>query len=143
MEGNAYVTEQKTLKRRIRSRMAKTGERYTTARHQLLSPPAKADAPRVAATKAKRVVPPPGMTSDAAMRSNTGRPWAEWIEILDAWGAEAKPHQAVPDRIGAKSIFVDAGSYAVVFTTHVEVHWGFDADGMLIDLVVYKDTDAL
>jgi hypothetical protein len=98
MEGNAHVTEQKTLKRRVRARMAKTGERYTTARHQLLSPDGtadpEADAPRTA-TKLARVAPPPGMTSDAALRKNTGKPWAEWIEILDAWGAEAKPHRDI------------------------------------------------
>ena len=94
MEGNAHVTEQKTLKRRVRARMAKTGERYTTARHQLLSSTAKADTPRTA-TKLVRVVPPAGMSSDAAMRSNTGKPWAEWVEILDGWGAEEKPHRDI------------------------------------------------
>jgi hypothetical protein len=81
------VTEQKTLKRRVRARMGKTGERYTTARQHLLSADAKADPPRV--------VPPPGMTSDASLKGSTGRTWAEWIAVLDAWGAEAKPHRDI------------------------------------------------
>ena len=84
---------------------------------------------------------PVGSSMEAVAAAARRRGWIP-IANLDR-GAEAKPHQAAPDRIGAKSIFVDAGSYAVVFTTHVEVHWGFDADGKLIDLVVYKDTDAL
>jgi hypothetical protein len=87
MEGNAHVTEQKTLKRRVRARMAKTGERYTTARQHLLPADAKADPPRI--------VPPPGMTSDEALRSATGRTWGEWVDILDDWGAEAKPHRDI------------------------------------------------
>lgn len=87
MEGNAPVTEQKTLKRRVRARMGKTGERYTTARQHLLSAKAKADPPRI--------VPPQGMTSDDALRSTTGRTWGEWVAILDDWGAETKPHRDI------------------------------------------------
>ena len=87
------MTEQKALKRRVRARMTKTGERYTTARHQLLSTDAKADAS--APVTPERIVPPPGMTSDVAMRSNTGRTWADWIRILDAWGAEDRPHRDI------------------------------------------------
>jgi hypothetical protein len=94
MEGNAQVTEQKTLKRRVRARMAKTGERYTAARHQLLANDPKAHATRAADTP-ERVVPPPGMTSDSALRRNTGKPWAEWVRILDDWGADAKPHRDI------------------------------------------------
>lgn len=32
------------------------------------------------------------MTSDETMRSRTGRGWADWIRILDGWGAESRPH---------------------------------------------------
>jgi hypothetical protein len=67
--------------------MGKTGERYTTARQHLLAADAKTDPPRL--------VPPPGMTSDASLRKNTGRTWPEWIAVLDAWGAEAKPHRDI------------------------------------------------
>jgi uncharacterized protein YndB with AHSA1/START domain len=86
------VTEQKALKRRVRARMAKTGERYTTARTHLTPADGRADAPPA---KPTRAVPPTGMTSDDSMRSNTGRPWTEWIEILDAWGAADRPHRDI------------------------------------------------
>jgi hypothetical protein len=84
---------------------------------------------------------PVGSSMAAVAAAARRRGWNP-IEAHDH-GAEAKPHDGSRDRIGTKSIFVNAGSYAVVFTTHVEIHWGFDADGKLIDLVVYKDTDAL
>ncbi|HEX6128493.1 MAG TPA: SRPBCC domain-containing protein [Candidatus Limnocylindria bacterium] len=86
------MTEQKALKRRVRARMARTGERYTTARSHLVPADRKADAP---AAKAVRAVPPPGMTSDDSMRSSTGRTWAEWIGMLDAWGAADRPHRDI------------------------------------------------
>lgn len=85
------MTEQKALKRRVRARMAKTGERYTTARSHLV--PANREADAAAATAGRAV--PPGMTSDDSMRSSTGRTWAEWIGILDAWGAADRPHREI------------------------------------------------
>ncbi|HET7520852.1 MAG TPA: hypothetical protein VFK61_04850 [Candidatus Limnocylindria bacterium] len=84
------MTEQKALKRRVRNRMAKTGERYTAARRQVLSARRTATLPAV--DNPRRLIPPPGMTGDALMRQRTGRDWAEWIGILDAWGAESRPH---------------------------------------------------
>ena len=84
---------------------------------------------------------PVGSSMAAVAAAARRRGWNP-IEAQDR-GAEAKPHQADRDRIGTKSILVNAGSYAEVFTTYVEIHWGFDADGKLIDLVVYKDTDGL
>ena len=81
------MTEQKALKRRVRARMARTGERYTTARAHLIPPDRGPVAPRA--------VPPPGMTSDESLRRSTGRGWAEWIGVLDGWGAEGKPHRDI------------------------------------------------
>jgi uncharacterized protein YndB with AHSA1/START domain len=87
------MTTQKTFKRRVRARAAKTGEAYTAARSQLLR---KADAAPVA--------PPPapvasaeelaGM-SDEAMLRGSGRPIGEWLEILDAWGATDRKHPEI------------------------------------------------
>ena len=76
------MTTQKTLKRRVRARSAKTGESYTAARAQLLrkAPPAAPDS--MALT---------GMT-DEAMRRGSGRTIGEWLEILDAWGASERRH---------------------------------------------------
>lgn len=33
--------------------------------------------------------------SDEMIRSGSGRPWAEWVEVLDAWGARERTHTEV------------------------------------------------
>ena len=76
---------QKDLKRLVRSRMKKTGEAYTAARLQILN---KKHEP--AAAYAERA----GM-SDAAVRKQTGRAWADWVRVLDAHGASEKPHRDI------------------------------------------------
>ncbi|CAN5294685.1 hypothetical protein BH23CHL9_BH23CHL9_16690 [soil metagenome] len=79
------MTTQKTLKRRVRTRAARTGESYTAARAQVLhnvEPPAP-DA--MALT---------GMTDDA-LRRGSGKTIAEWLEILDAWGATDHSHTEI------------------------------------------------
>lgn len=78
---------QKTFKRQVRSRMAKTGESYTAARHQLLR---RTDP---SPTPVPRTVPPEAMqVSDASMARSTGRTHAEWFGLLDAWGATERRH---------------------------------------------------
>jgi uncharacterized protein YndB with AHSA1/START domain len=84
-EGNLHVTDQKSLKRRVRTRMSRTGERYTAARRQVL---AKADVRPAEPTR-----PPADVgVDDEMLVARTGRPWAEWIAILDAWGARDRSH---------------------------------------------------
>lgn len=80
------MTENKSLKRRVRARMSKTGERYTTARHQLLA----------------RQAPPPSTPvrgdlgpAEETLRARTGRGWGEWVALLDAWGATQQTHTAI------------------------------------------------
>ena len=80
------MTEEKTRKRAIRARMAKTGERYTAARQQL------AKEPKLPASS--RNVAHPGM-SDEAVRSRSGKGWDEWFAILDAWGASRRTHTEI------------------------------------------------
>jgi hypothetical protein len=75
------MPKQKDLKRIVRSRMKKTGESYTAARRQVLAPP-----PDYAALA--------GM-SEAAVKKATGREWAEWVRVLDGWGAAARPHREI------------------------------------------------
>ena len=79
------MTTQKTLKRRVRARSAKTGESYTAARSQLLR---KATPPAPDATALT------GMT-DEAMRRGSGRTIGEWLEVLDAWGASERRHPEI------------------------------------------------
>ncbi len=90
------MPQQKDLKRRIRSRMQKTGESYTTARAHLLAKrdrdPGPAEPPDLAARA--------GM-SDAAVRARTGRTWADWVEVLDAAGAARLAHRDIAAHLGA------------------------------------------
>ncbi|MEW6224687.1 MAG: hypothetical protein AB1627_08645 [Chloroflexota bacterium] len=106
------MTTHKAFKRRVRTRMAKTGESYTAARRQLLehadAPPpetapaaasgldpveaagsTRADAP---ATAGRDPAAPP--TSDDSVVRVTGRNYAAWYGLLDAWGAAARGHTA-------------------------------------------------
>lgn len=75
------MTRKKSLKRRVRARMEKTGERYTTARVHLAHEPELEPEPEFD----RRV-------SDEALVSKTGRTWEEWFRALDAWDATARTH---------------------------------------------------
>jgi Domain of unknown function (DUF4287) len=108
------MTKQKSFKGRVRARMDKTSERYSTARRQLL---AKAEAaappdeqvegrPAEPAAGASATAPeapaPPGDApgarrpySDEVLRANTGRSWDEWFALLDAWGGAERPHAEI------------------------------------------------
>jgi hypothetical protein len=82
------VTSQKSFKRRVRSRMAKTGERYAAARRRLL--------PDVEAVPEPAVAP---RYSDQTVHKATGKVWAEWFELLDTWGATSRPHAEIARRL--------------------------------------------
>jgi uncharacterized protein YndB with AHSA1/START domain len=114
------VTKHKAEKRAVRERMAKTGERYTTARHYLLDlhhvetengivgasaaeaelrlpdPETTAAAPAAASAEATAPawVEQPGMSDEAILR-NTGKTWAEWFALLDHWGATERTHAEI------------------------------------------------
>jgi hypothetical protein len=87
---------QKTFKTRVRTRMTKTGESYTTARQQLLR-----KAPEPAAMAAEPAAPAPAeaastnMTSDEAMERATGRVHADWFALLDTWGGTDRTHTQI------------------------------------------------
>ena len=100
------MTQQKSLKRRVRARMTKTGERYTSARRQVLSQesartaeaPAQSSAPAPKpASDAQDQVPDSPFrggygASDEALVQRTGHEWAHWYRLLDGWGAADRPH---------------------------------------------------
>ena len=67
------MTTQKTFKRRVRERMAKTGESYTAAREQLLPAPE-----------------PPTLEQE-----KTGRRYEEWFALLDEAGAADLSHRDI------------------------------------------------
>lgn len=86
------MTEQKARKREIRTRMAKTGERYTAARRNVAKP--KPLPPRVAEPE----------VSDAAVRKSTGKTWDQWFRILDAWEGANHTHSEI-----ARHLHVEQG----------------------------------
>lgn len=105
------MTKHKAEKRAVRERMAKTGERYTTARHYLLdlhrttstngvanlehaSPDVPRHAPAPDESGPTGWVEAPGM-SDEAIHRNTGKRWDEWFAILDAWGGTDRSHAEI------------------------------------------------
>jgi uncharacterized protein YndB with AHSA1/START domain len=101
------MTKDKAEKAAIRSRMAKTGERYTTARHYLLDHHRTAEDDHEAVAADDQLVPEPptepqvppwaanpGM-SDEAIRRGTGKRWDEWFAVLDAWGGTDQTHTEI------------------------------------------------
>ncbi len=103
------MTQHRTLKRRVRARMSKTGERYTAARRQLLTKATPDDGNSKLAAPAtvpdvnpSEAVPVPDSpfrggygASDEALVKRTGHPWEHWYRLLDAWGGADKPHPAI------------------------------------------------
>lgn len=70
------MTSDKAQKRAIRTRMSKTGERYTAARRNL--------------TERATIGEP--VASEEAVREATGKGWRDWFRVLDTWGADRRTH---------------------------------------------------
>lgn len=92
------MTRQKTFKSQVRGRMAKTGERYTSARRQLAEQSHRAEqtiaepAPESPAPSAPDAEM---LQSEETIRRGTGRGWDEWFAILDDWGAAQHSHTEI------------------------------------------------
>ncbi len=80
------MTKQEHFKKRVRARMATTGERYAAARKALLD--------QANARQGRIWVSEPEM-SDEAIRSGTGKGWNEWCDIIDAWPGHTDGRTAV------------------------------------------------
>lgn len=79
------MTTQESFKKRVRTRMAKTGERYSAARRILLEQ---------ANNRPKHWISEPEM-SDEAVRSATGKGWDEWVGMIDEWGGRDSDHTTI------------------------------------------------
>jgi hypothetical protein len=103
------MTTQRSFKRRVRARMAKTGERYSAARRILL-PPDVTTAPDVRAAPDVTAAPePPARTvpmpfTEEALVKATGQGWQPWCDLLDAWGAADQGHTEI-----ARWLSIDQG----------------------------------
>lgn len=78
------MTRQESFKRRIRTRMEKTGERYGAARRALIDQ----------SSSRRRWVAEPEL-GDTAVREATGRGWDEWCDIIDAWPGHTEGHAPI------------------------------------------------
>ena len=116
------MTTQKTFKRRVRDRMAKTGESYTAARRQLI---ANGDQPDPGTPTYETVV------SDDKMLEATGKRHAEWFAILDAWGGTEHDHTEIA-RYVIEGLGVD-GWWGQGITVSYERARGMRAVGQMKD----------
>lgn len=78
------MTRNETFKRRVRARMAKTGEKYGAARRSLIE---KGGGGRHWASEPQQ--------SDALITERTGRDWDAWRSEIEAWPGHADGHAAV------------------------------------------------
>ena len=87
------MTTDKARKRAVRSRMTKTGERYAAARRHVVNEASLAPV----APPTTAVAPPadPGW-SDETIVKGTGRDWAHWLDLLDAWVRWSGPIRRSP-----------------------------------------------
>jgi uncharacterized protein YndB with AHSA1/START domain len=74
------MTKQRTFKRRVRTRMTKTGETYSAARRRLIASPVES----------------------AATEAATGRTNERWFTLLDEWGAAERSHAEIARWLGGQ-----------------------------------------
>jgi hypothetical protein len=90
------MTTQKHLKRRVRERMSKTGEHYSTARQQVLAKRDKHKEPALNwdLAAANEIV------SDRRLTEQTGQGWIYWISALERWGGREHAHPEIVEHLG-------------------------------------------
>jgi hypothetical protein len=103
------MTKQKSFKRRVRARAAKTSESYTAARLQLLAKAKPANGRSGSASEpavpGESPVEQPAALVDTGVKPintsvemflrNTGKTSAEWFALLDAWGGADRKHPEI------------------------------------------------
>lgn len=115
------MTTQKVFKRRVRARMAKTGESYTAARRHVVPGRDRHEEARQAAggePAATDLRPAVELASDEKVTEATGQGWEAWLEILDRWGARDRKHSETAEFLVAQHAV--PGWYAQAITTGYE-----------------------
>ncbi len=79
------MSSNESFKRRIRERMAKTGERYTAARRVLIKKSPKTRRPWVSEPE----------TGDDAVLLATKRSWDDWCDLIDRWPEHSEDHAKI------------------------------------------------
>ena len=99
------MPQNKDLKRRVRARMKKTGEAYTTARAQIIKKPrtktSAATRPSNAGIAASDYAAIAGM-SDEKIKEKTGCTWERWVYALDKRGADKMTHGEIAALVKTK-----------------------------------------
>lgn len=85
------MTKQASFKRRVRERMAKTGERYAAARANLLA--------QAAPARGRTWVSEPEMSDEAVVEA-TGTSWDDWCDVIDSWNLDGD-HVAIAAKLEA------------------------------------------
>ncbi len=80
------MTRNESFKRRVRTRMDKTGEKYNAARRSLIEQAKDRDH--------RGWVSEPEHTDDV-IGANTGYGWQQWRELIDAWPGHRDGHTAI------------------------------------------------
>jgi hypothetical protein len=80
------MTTHEAFKKRVRARMAKTGERYGAARRALIAASAQPNPSGWAANP---------QHTDEQVREKTGRGWNDWVTAIDAGPGRASGHTAI------------------------------------------------
>jgi hypothetical protein len=83
---------------------------------------------------------PLGSTSDEVQRRLATK---GFHPTLTPTGFYKQKNPAKPEVVGASSIRIELGEYRTPFVTSVSAFWGFDKEGKLIDVWVWKTIDAL
>ncbi len=80
------MTKQESFKKRVRARMAATGERYAAARRVLVA--------KASSGQSRVWVSEPEM-GEEAVTAGTGRGWDEWCDLIDGWPGRTEGHAAI------------------------------------------------
>ncbi len=86
------MTAHASFKKRIRERMAKTGERYGAARRSLIKRSGTS-------TPAERIWVAQPEQPDESVIEHTGKSWNQWCELIEAWPEAPEGHAAVAARV--------------------------------------------
>lgn len=83
------MTKETSFKRRVRERMSKTGESYTSARAQVAQKRERVESAR------SRLAAAEERPSDAKVKEATGKKWEQWFNLLDRWSGRDKKHRDI------------------------------------------------